>query len=154
RKTVAAPAAPDTAAPGGIDAAAVRRVWPDLVARVRDKKRTVAAYLLDATVTSVDGGRLVLSFPHAFHASALSQAPAVDYFRDALKDVLGVDWQVQCEVTGAPQVAAPTLTGFAPGDEAADEPPHDPDAAPPPSPEESAITLLEQSLGAKKIRDA
>ncbi|PZS30160.1 MAG: DNA polymerase III subunit gamma/tau [Pseudonocardiales bacterium] len=152
----AAPPAATAEAPAGgtIDAAAVRRVWPDLVARVRDKKRTVAAYLLDATVTSVEGGRLVLSFPHSFHANALSQSPAVDYFRDALKDVLGVEWQVQCDVSGTPAAAQSTLTGFAPGDEAADEPPVDPDAAPPPSPEETAISLLEQSLGAKKISDA
>ncbi|MEP6697611.1 MAG: DNA polymerase III subunit gamma and tau [Pseudonocardiales bacterium] len=149
-----APPPVDGPASGGIDAAAVRRVWPDLVARVRDKKRTVAAYLVDATVTSVDGGRLVLSFPHAFHANALSQAPAVDYFRDALKDVLGVDWQVQCDVTGAVQAELPTQPGFAPGDEPADEPPVDPHAPPPPSAEESAISLLQQSLGAKKILDA
>jgi DNA polymerase-3 subunit gamma/tau len=152
------PAVPETQAPAsaatGIDAAAVRRVWPDLVARVRDKKRTVAAYLLDATVTSVDGKVLVLSFPHAFHANALSQSPAVDYFRDALKEVLGVDWQVKCDVSGAAAADPPAHAGFAPGDEPADEPPVDPDAAPPPSAEESAISLLEQSLGAKKILDA
>jgi DNA polymerase-3 subunit gamma/tau len=146
---------PPAAGPGhAIDAAAVRRVWPDLVARVRDKKRTVAAYLLDATVTSVDGELLVLSFPHSFHANALSQAPAVDYFRDALKEVLGVEWRVQCDVSGAAPADRSTQIGFAPGDGPADEPVADPDGAPPPSPEESAISLLEQSLGAKKILDA
>jgi DNA polymerase-3 subunit gamma/tau len=154
-ETAAVPEPPVAAAVAtGIDAAAVRRVWPDLVARVRDKKRTVAAYLLDATVTSVDGQVLVLSFPHAFHANALSQSPAVDYFRDALKEVLGVDWQVKCDVSGAAAPDPPAHAGFAPGDEPADEPPLDPDAAPPPSAEESAISLLEQSLGAKKILDA
>ncbi len=137
-----------------IDAAAVRRVWPDVVAKVREQRRTVAAYLLDATVTSVDGGLLVLSFPHAFHARALSQAPALDYFRDALSAVLGVDWQVRCEVTGTPVLEPLDVTGFAPGDEAADESTDDQggglSAA---STEDTALTLLEQSLGAKKITD-
>jgi len=144
------PSAPP--AGGGIDAAAVRRVWPELVARVRDKRRTVAAYLLDATVTSVGGGVLVLTFPHAFHARALSQQPAVDYFRDALAEVLGVDWQLQCEVAGEPVLELATETGFAAGDEAAPEQPDDEGAARR-SPEESALSLLRESLGAEKISE-
>jgi len=148
---------PPGAAPAGgssqpIDAAAVRRVWPDVVARVRDKKRTVAAYLLDATVTSVDDGVLVLSFPHAFHARGLSQSPALEYFCEALKEVLGVDWQVRCEVAGAPVVDESATPGFAPGDEPADA--EEPSDQPARSPEETAISLLESSLGAKKIPGA
>jgi len=134
-----------------IDAATVRRVWPDVVARVRDKKRTVAAYLLDAVVTSVDGGVLVLSFPHAFHARGMSQSPAAEYFCDALKEVLGVDWQVQCEVAGAPTIDESAPPGFAPGDEPADA--EEPGEQPSRSPEETAISLLESSLGAKKISE-
>jgi len=160
----AAPPAPQThpAAPAGdgepppgtaIDAAAVRRAWPEIVSRVRDKRRTVAAYLLDANVTSVDGGLLMLTFPHAFHARALSQAPAVDYFRDALREVLGVDCKVHCEVAGEPLFDTVTATGFAPGDEAAEES-ADAATAPARSPEESAISLLQESLGAQKISEA
>jgi len=134
----------------GIDAAAVRRVWPDLVGRVRDKRRTVAAYLLDATVSSVDGGVLQLTFPHAFHARALSQQPALDYFRDALREVLGVDWQVQCEVAGQPALDSADAGGFAPGDEAAEDGLED-DSATGRTPEESALQLLRHSLGAEQI---
>jgi DNA polymerase-3 subunit gamma/tau len=131
-------------------------VWPDIVARVRDKRRTVAAYLVDATVSSVDGGNLVLTFPHAFHARSLSEQPAVDYFRDALREVLGVDWKVQCEVSGEPMLDPAAPPGFAPGDEAADEPGDDPASggAPVRTPEESAISLLQASLGAQRISDA
>ncbi|MGB9376047.1 MAG: DNA polymerase III subunit gamma and tau [Mycobacteriales bacterium] len=150
--SAAAQTQPVADAPTGIDAAAVRRVWPDVVARVRAKKRTVAAYLLDATVTSVDDGVLSLSFPHAFHARGLAQSPAMEYFCEALKEVLGVDWKVNCEVAGTPVVEQSAIPGFAPGDEPGDSP--DAGDQPAQSPEESAISLLESSLGAKKIPDA
>ncbi len=140
-------------APAPIDAAAVRRMWPDIVAEVKAQKRTVGAYLLDATVTSLADGLLVLSFPHGFHAKAMAQSPALDYFRDALRHVLGVDWQVRCEVAGVAAADPTGDEGFAPGDEPADELHADHGAAAP-SPEESAISLLEQNLGAKKILDA
>ncbi len=141
--------APRGEATAAIDAAAVRRVWPDVVARVRDKKRTVAAFLLDATVTSVDGGVLVLSFSHSFHARGLSQSPAMEYFCEALKEVLGVDWKVNCEVAGTVVADDAATAGFAPGDEPADT--EEPSDQPARSPEETAISLLESSLGAKKI---
>ncbi len=146
---VAVRSEPVTATSTEIDAAAVRRVWPDVVARVREKKRTVAAYLLDATVTSVDGGVLVLSFPHAFHARGMSQSPAMEYFCEALKEVLGVEWTVRCDIAGAPVLDESGPAGFAPGDEPADA--EEPSDSPARTPEETAISLLKSSLGAKQI---
>ncbi len=148
------------AAPGGLDAAAVRRSWPGILDAVRAQRRTVAAYLLDATVVAVDGGTLVLSFPHAFHAKALSTAPSVDYFTDALEQVLGVRWSVRCEVADGSQQPAldgktastppREVSGFAPGDAPADEAEAG-ETGPVQTQEEQAIALLAQNLGARKI---
>src|SRR5439155_261299 len=79
-------------------AAAVRRVWDEIVTGVRRRSQRVAAVVREATVRAVEGDTLVLTFKHSFHASALTNSPEV--FLDAVTDVLGGHWQVRCEVSG------------------------------------------------------
>ena len=66
---------PSSAPPSEIDAAAVRRVWDEILAMVGQKSKKVAAWAREATVRDIDGKTLVLTFRHSFHARALSEQP-------------------------------------------------------------------------------
>ncbi|MET7394649.1 DNA polymerase III subunit gamma and tau [Dactylosporangium sp. NPDC005572] len=102
----AAQAAPPTPPPpsaahgGGLDASAVRRVWPDVLSRVSEKSKKAAAIVREATVHEVEGTTLVLTFKYVTHANMLSNSPEI--LVGALQEVLGGRWQIRCEVGGQP----------------------------------------------------
>jgi DNA polymerase-3 subunit gamma/tau len=87
----AAPPAADT-----IDAAALRRIWPDLLAATRKISRSTEAMLMNATVQSVDGSTVVLAHTAEALARRLSEPRNADSIAAALHDVLGGTWQVRC----------------------------------------------------------
>ncbi|WP_204038436.1 DNA polymerase III subunit gamma and tau, partial [Micromonospora qiuiae] len=92
------PPRPGAARPAALDAAAVRRIWPEVVGKVGRKSKKVAAWAREATVREVDGQTLVLSFRYPFHAQALSNEP--DLLIESLYEELGERWQIRCEVAG------------------------------------------------------
>lgn len=193
-----------------MDAAAVRRIWPELLAEVRRQPggRSTEAMLTNATVQSIDGDVVVISHAAAPLARRLAEARNVDLISQALSNVLGGKWRVTCvhgSATAAPPAQAapqprpqPTRPSRAtapeppqrqaprPATEHDDippppEPPEPDDPLPPPpppkteaeeeeemlaeasqkpsegerivarDPEEVAIELLTQELGARKI---
>ncbi|HTJ32098.1 MAG TPA: DNA polymerase III subunit gamma and tau [Dactylosporangium sp.] len=85
---------------GGLDADAMRRAWPDVLALVNDKSKKTGAILRDATVQDVEDGMLVLGFKYATHANMLNAGPEV--LLSALQELFGGRWQVRCEVGGQP----------------------------------------------------
>jgi DNA polymerase-3 subunit gamma/tau len=87
---------PAPASPGGMDATAIRRIWPDLLAAIRKTSRSTEAMLTHATVQSVEGSMVVLSHTAEPLARRLSEARNADFIAAALHDVLGGTWQVQC----------------------------------------------------------
>jgi DNA polymerase III subunit gamma/tau len=96
-------AAPTTApasetAPAALDAAAVRRVWDEILGQVARKSKRAAAVVREATVREVDGDTIVLVFRHSVHANMLEASP--ELLVDALYQVLGGRWEVRCEVGG------------------------------------------------------
>ncbi|MDQ0378636.1 DNA polymerase III subunit gamma and tau [Amycolatopsis thermophila] len=91
-----APTAPADAAPGGIDAAAIRRVWPDLLAAIRKTSRSTEAMMINATVQSVEGSLVVLAHSAEPLARRLSEPRNADFIAGALHEVLGGTWQVRC----------------------------------------------------------
>ena len=102
---VVEPARPPTMAQP--DAAAVRRVWPEVRNRVRERSRTTEVMLSAATVRRVDGDTLVLSHDSGPLAKRLTESRNADVVREALRDVLGVDWTVVCESGSGEPAAAP-----------------------------------------------
>ncbi|HEY3691757.1 MAG TPA: DNA polymerase III subunit gamma and tau [Pseudonocardiaceae bacterium] len=90
-------AATTALAPDQLDAAAVRRVWPALLEAVREQSRTTQVLLSNATASAVQGSTLVLTLPNAPLARRLGDDRNVELIREALRNVLGVDWQVRCE---------------------------------------------------------
>ena len=162
----AEPAAAPAALPGQPDAAAVRSMWPTVREKVRERSRSTEAMLAGAIVRSVDGDTLVLAHPAAPLAKRLAEQHNADVIRDALKDALGVNWRLRCEVGAA--VGEPTPVNQPPPP----EPQPDPldaqraeedeliaeavreggdDAAPRRDPEEVALELLQSELGARRI---
>src|SRR5690606_12389647 len=111
-----APGAPSVAGGTGVvDAAAIRRVWEETVATVGRGSKRAAALVREATVRDVEGDTIVLQCQHAVHATMLSNAPQP--LLDAVREVLGGQWQIRCETrddargaTG-PSSAGPTSAG-------------------------------------------
>lgn len=152
-----APAAvPPPAAVGQPDAAAVRSMWDTVREKVNARSKPVNAMLADAIVRAVDGDTLVLSHRAPPLAKRLSEPRNVDVIREALKDALGVNWQIRCVPdSGEP---APSDAGPAPRpDQRAEEERMLAEANSDTSevvrrdPEEVAIELLQNELGAKRI---
>ncbi|MEQ4305249.1 DNA polymerase III subunit gamma and tau [Plantactinospora sp. B6F1] len=104
------PATPDpvpagTEPTGELDAAAVRRVWGDVVGMVNRSNKRIAALMRDAVVRDLDGDTLVLTVKSPVLAQMLANASEV--LTDALYEELGGRWQIRCEVAGEQRGPAP-----------------------------------------------
>jgi DNA polymerase-3 subunit gamma/tau len=151
-------------AAGEPNAAAVRSMWTTVREKVRERSRTTEVMLAGAIVRAVEGNTLVLSHESAPLAKRLTESRNADVIREALKDALGVNWNIRCETGTAPAAAAPPATEPR---RVPDEPPPPPDgddeesmlaeagnidpAAPRRDPEEAALELLQSELGARRI---
>ena len=149
-----APAAGAGAPVGQVDAAAVRRIWPEVLDAVKRRRRTAHALLMNASVHSVEDGTLTLTVSSGPLSRLLAQEVNTDVVRGSVKDVLGVDWQVRVLVDGGPAIAGAEAATPPP----AEDDPRDDEPSPPPAggapradPEEAAISLLESTLGARRV---
>ena len=162
------------------NAAAVRTLWPTVRDKVRQRSRTTEVMLAGATVRAVEGNTLVLSHESAPLAKRLSEQRNADVIAEALKDALGVDWRVRCEAgaaSPAPEapvapprpverpsrrmVPPPPPPTEAPADSDTDERAEeesmlaeagqDDASTPRRDPEEAALELLQNELGARRI---
>ncbi|WP_099022608.1 DNA polymerase III subunits gamma/tau [Mycolicibacterium palauense] len=159
--------------PGGEpDAAAVRSMWSTVREKVRQRSRTTEVMLAGATVRAVDGHTLVLSHESVPLAKRLNEQRNADVIREALQDALGVAWTVRCE-PGGPAAPPPESPPSPATDKRAAPPPPPPPAAPDEraeeesmlaeaaentggtgprrDPEEVALELLQNELGARRI---
>jgi DNA polymerase III subunit gamma/tau len=115
-----------------LDAAAVRRVWPEVLSAAKDRKKRTAALLVSATVRAVEGETLVLSIGTAPLARLLSEQSNTEVIAEALHAVLGVRWRIRCEHGEAGNGPAAAPTGGATPPPATAAPPRRP-ARPPPT---------------------
>jgi DNA polymerase-3 subunit gamma/tau len=151
----------EAAAGGHLDAAAVRRLWPDVLEaiKIQNKRKTHALLSVYAQVVEVKGRTLVLSFSTEPIRRQFLSGTNEDVLCEALSQVLGIDCKIETVAggvaaeVGAPEPAQPAAPyeGFRPGDEAADETDEPGEQAPRIDPEEAAVALLTDSLGAKVI---
>ncbi len=135
----------DSAAAGTIDAAAVRRIWPEVLDAVKRRSRTTHALLLNATVSAVDGGTLVLAITSAPLARLLAEETNIGHAQAALREVLGVEWRIRY-VQGSGAEA-----GGGAADDPRDDGPLTEEAEPRQDPEAAAISLLRSTLGARAV---
>jgi DNA polymerase-3 subunit gamma/tau len=170
------PVSESVSAPGELNAAAVRTMWPTVRDKVRQRSRTTEVMLAGATVRAIDDNTLVLTHASAPLAKRLSEQRNADVIAEALKDALGVNWRVRCEAGApAPAVGTPLAGGGVnpltaeveetPPNESADadsaqreeeenmlaEAGRSEPSAPRRDPEEVALELLQNELGARPI---
>ena len=130
----------------------MRRQWSTVMDKVRERSRTLGAMLTDAVVSVIDGDTLVLSHQSGNLAKRLGEQRNTDVIREALKDALGVDWKVRCELAASSDAKPAEDVRRAEEDsmlaEAGDGPSAD---APRRDPEEVALELLQTELGARRI---
>ncbi|WP_375497759.1 DNA polymerase III subunit gamma and tau [uncultured Jatrophihabitans sp.] len=156
------------AAPGGLDAAALRRLWPETLEVVKQTSRRTRALLDSAQITDVDGELVQLSAPAAL-ARMIGEDSNTSVLKQALSAVVGGTWRIEVGAgTGPraaaddlppPQLAATSTRTRAPEPDPRDEPefdagpPSGPTAAVPAShdPEAEAMKLLSEQLGARPI---
>jgi DNA polymerase-3 subunit gamma/tau len=163
----APPPAPEPAAAalGELNAAAVRTMWPTVRDKVRQRSRTTEVMLAGATVRAIEENTLVLTHSSAPLAKRLCEQRNADVIAEALKDALGVNWRVRCEVgAAAPAESAPPAPKAeepAPDVAQRDEEEHmlaeagrTTSSAPLRDPEEVALELLQNELGARRIDNA
>ncbi|MFC5066376.1 DNA polymerase III subunit gamma/tau, partial [Actinomycetospora atypica] len=95
-------AAPAAAAPAGaMDAAGLRRVWPEVMSAVREVNKPTHALLQNATVAAVEGTTVTLAMPTAPLARQLSQPNRASHVTAALGRVLSGEWAVRAtDATG------------------------------------------------------
>jgi DNA polymerase III subunit gamma/tau len=149
-----------------LDAAGVRRIWPEVLEAVKRRRRTTHALLMNASVAEVGGGVVTLAISSEPLSRLLADDVNTECVRAALRDVLGVDWQVRVVVDGTARTTAPAGGRTAAqaveqrGDDPRDEEPGGtgtttgaagPAGQARPDPEEQAISLLESTLGARRV---
>ncbi|MCG8914678.1 DNA polymerase III subunit gamma/tau, partial [Actinokineospora sp. PR83] len=100
-------------APGGLDAAAVRRVWSELLATIRNTSKRTAALLATATVQTVEGDTLVIAHAAAPLARLLAETSNTDAIAQALVTLFGGTWKVRC-IHADPSSAPDTGTAAPP----------------------------------------
>ncbi|MBV9320477.1 MAG: DNA polymerase III subunits gamma/tau [Mycobacterium sp.] len=150
-------AAAPVAAAGEPSAAAVRTMWPTVRDKVRQRSRTTEVMLAGATVRAVEGNTLVLTHQSVPLANRLCEQRNADVIAEALKDALGVDWRVRCEAgTPTPNAVEPVVPEVNPAQRAEEESMlaeagRDNASIPRRDPEEAALELLQNELGARRI---
>jgi DNA polymerase-3 subunit gamma/tau len=155
-------------------------MWPTVRDKVRQRSRTTEVMLAGATVLAIEDNTLVLTHSSAPLARRLSEQRNADVIAEALKDALGVNWRVRCDtgsaapanpIPASPPVgvgASPPMPEAVPtpdvpaavesGQQDEDDEEHmlaeagrgDPQA-PRRDPEEVALELLQNELGARRI---
>ncbi|MGH8870218.1 MAG: DNA polymerase III subunit gamma and tau, partial [Actinomycetes bacterium] len=87
----------DEPAPAGaLDAAGVRRVWPDVLEAVKGRRRFTWMMLLDnVQVVAVEGTTLTLAFGADGPRKAFASSGSDEVLRQGLIDVLGVDIRIE-----------------------------------------------------------
>jgi DNA polymerase-3 subunit gamma/tau len=143
-------------AAGEPDAAAIRRQWSTVLDKVRDRSRSLAVMLAGAVVRTVDGGTLLLNHESSPLAKRLNESRNAEVVQEALKDALGVGLKVRYEVGTAGEVASSSAAAVTevPRDEEDDmlaEAGSDTSETVRRDPEEAALELLQNELGARRI---
>ncbi|OFW59361.1 MAG: DNA polymerase III, subunit gamma and tau [Candidatus Solincola sediminis] len=88
---------PAVSAGAPIDLATVRKSWPKVKDRVKEKKITTHAFLLEGKPREVGEGEIVISFPpgRSFHRGELEKEDHKRILEQALEEVLGIELKVR-----------------------------------------------------------
>jgi DNA polymerase-3 subunit gamma/tau len=154
-RAVPAQAAAEPAAdPGALDAAALRRLWPEVLEIVKQASRRTRALLDNAQISGVAGELVTLSAPKAL-AKMIADDSNTSVLRAALTKIVGGEWKVTVE--GGANGAAEATSGRTPAEpepDPRDEPDYQAAPAPAAAPadaETAAMRLLQDQLDARPL---
>jgi DNA polymerase-3 subunit gamma/tau len=156
---------PVPAAAAGADSVGLRNHWPAILEQVKSRSRRTRALLDNASIAGVDGTTIRLAATSAPLAKMIADDSNLSVLRESLGAVVGGGWQIEI---GADAGSAPTLSPAASATTSAPAPKPAPtrsesDGVDEDSdtieaserdggdPEAAAITLLQNSLGARPI---
>jgi DNA polymerase-3 subunit gamma/tau len=150
-------AAPGGVATGGVDAAAIRRLWDDVLDAVKPRSRVAFTLLSQyAKVIDADATSVTLEFTPSLFAKQFEEGKA-EIFREALKGVAGLDLRLITVGAAAPPAAAPTSSNHRAAeqepepDDIAEESEPGGGATERQDPQDAALALLQSGLGAQVI---
>ena len=153
------------AATNGLGLADVRRIWPDLLERIKTMRRFTWMLLSqNAQVVGVEGNVLTLGFKNAGARESFAGGGSDEILRQALIDMVGADWKVEAIIDPSAQPGATpptrvTKPAVEPRMAAAPDPPAVPDTPPdwaasgessPPRPPSPEIIAEERAKGAPR----
>jgi DNA polymerase-3 subunit gamma/tau len=115
----------ESAPAGGLGLVDVRRIWPDLLERVREMRRYTWILLSqNAQVIGLDGNVLTVGFKNAGARDSFIGGGSEEILRQAAIDVIGADWRVEAIVDPSADPGAGTAPRVTrPATEAVPEPP-------------------------------
>ncbi|MEI2821308.1 MAG: hypothetical protein V9E81_14365 [Marmoricola sp.] len=106
------------APPGALSQADVRRLWPDVLDRVRTMKRFTWMLLSqNSQVVGIEANVLTLGFKTAGARESFLQGGSDQILRQAMIDLIGADWRIEAVVdpsadpvkAAAPRVIKPAV---------------------------------------------
>jgi DNA polymerase-3 subunit gamma/tau len=125
---------PAPSMPGGIDTDAIRRSWPDILAKIFTIRRTTWTFLSEHTqVLNYDGTRLLLGIQTEGLATTFRRGQHAELVRQALSEVLGVEAVVEGIATVQSERSGSRAAAASPS------PAPSSTVTPPPSPESPGV---------------
>nr|WP_218863232.1 DNA polymerase III subunit gamma and tau [Actinopolyspora biskrensis] len=92
--------APREEPPSGTATAELRQTWSELLRAVSERNRPTQALLLNASVRELRADTLVISMPTEGLRKQFDRANRVEHVREAMREVLGGEWAIECVVEG------------------------------------------------------
>jgi DNA polymerase-3 subunit gamma/tau len=94
---------------GPIDAAALRRFWPDVIENVKKRRRLTWSLLSSsAHVLSVDESAITIGIVNAGARDSFTRSGSDEILRAAFVDVTGLDLKIECVVDASANSSAPS----------------------------------------------
>jgi DNA polymerase-3 subunit gamma/tau len=94
---------------GPIDAAALRRFWPEVIENVKKRRRLTWSLLRSsAHVLSVDEKAITIGIVNAGARDSFTRSGSEDILRAAFVDVTGLDLKIECVVDASANTSAPS----------------------------------------------
>ena len=145
------PAEPEPSTGGALSLVDVRRLWPQVLESVMAKRRFAWVMLSqNANVHALEGNTLTIAVVNAGARDSFVRSGCDDILRQALVDVIGVEWAVETVVDPSANPASPSGSS-----RAAAKPPAEP-ASPPPvanGAREDARNAIEPTRNGPRSRD-
>ena len=115
-----------TSQPGSLTIADVRRLWPEILDKIRELRRFAWVMLSqNAQVTSLDGSVLTIALVNVGARDSFINSRSEEYVQQALHEILGVTWKIDAIVDPGARPGVPSAHEEPPSIDsrpAADEP--------------------------------